>query len=65
VSSLEADTKKSRSKTDSPVPVSTSIGRPAAVTVGKGSRLRRKNRAKARKTNGTSDDGKNDGACML
>jgi hypothetical protein len=29
------------------------------------SRLGRKNRAKAEKTNGTSDDDENDGACML
>jgi hypothetical protein len=36
-----------------------------ATTMGGGSRLRRKNRAKARKTNGTSHDGENDGACML
>jgi hypothetical protein len=33
----------------------------AAVTMGGGSRLGWKNRAKAEKTNGTSDDGKNDG----
>jgi hypothetical protein len=32
---------------------------------GQGSRLRRKNRAKAGKTNGTFDDGENDGARML
>jgi hypothetical protein len=32
---------------------------------GRGSRLGRKNRAKAGKTNGTSDDGKNDGARMM
>ena len=32
---------------------------------GQGQRLGRKNRAKAGKTNGTSDDDKNDGACML
>jgi hypothetical protein len=44
-----------------PVPASTSIGRLAAVTVGGGSRLGWKNRAKAGKTNRTSDDGKNDG----
>jgi transcriptional regulator GlxA family with amidase domain len=53
--------RKVRSKTDSPVTASTSIGRLAATTVGGGSRLGRKNRAKARKTNGTSDDDENDG----
>jgi hypothetical protein len=37
----------------------------AVVTVGRGNRLGRKKRAKAGKTNGTSDDGENDGACML
>jgi hypothetical protein len=45
--------------------MSTSVGRLAVVTVGRGSRLGRKNRAKAGKTNETSDDGENDGACML
>jgi hypothetical protein len=30
-----------------------------------GSRMGRKNRTKAGKTNGTSDDGKNDGAHMM
>jgi hypothetical protein len=45
--------------------VSTSVGRLTAATVGGGSRLRRKNRAKAGKTNGTSDDDKNDGARMM
>jgi hypothetical protein len=43
----------------------TSVGRLVAVTVGRGSKLGRKNRAKAGKTNETSYDGKNDGACML
>jgi hypothetical protein len=57
--------RKARSKTDSHVPASTSIGRLAAATVGEGSRLGRKNRAKARKTNGTSDNGENDGVRML
>jgi hypothetical protein len=33
--------------------------------MGEGSRLGRKNMAKARKTNGTSDDGEDDGARML
>jgi hypothetical protein len=33
--------------------------------VGGGSKLGRKNRAKAGKTNGTSDDGENDGARMM
>jgi hypothetical protein len=42
-----------------------SVGQLAAVTMGRGSRLGRKNRAKAGKTNGMSDDGKNDGVCML
>jgi hypothetical protein len=37
----------------------------AAATVDRGSSLGRKNRAKAGKTNGMSDDGENDGACML
>jgi hypothetical protein len=41
------------------------VGRLAAVTVDGGSRLGRKNRAKAGKTNGTSDDGKNDVARMM
>jgi hypothetical protein len=36
-----------------------------AATVGGVSRLGRKNRAKAEKMNGTSDDGENDGACMM
>jgi hypothetical protein len=36
-----------------------------AVTVGGGSRLGRKNRAKAGKTNGTFDDSENDGARMM
>jgi hypothetical protein len=53
------------SKTDSPVPASTSIGRLTAATVGRGSRLGRKNRAKARKMNGASGDGENNGARML
>jgi hypothetical protein len=39
--------------------------RRAAATVGEGSRLGRKNMAKSRKTNGTSDDGEDDGARML
>jgi hypothetical protein len=47
------------------VPASTSVGRLTATIVGGGSRLGRKNRAKAGKTNGTSDDGGNDGASML
>jgi hypothetical protein len=42
-----------------------SVGRLTTVTVGRGSRMGRKNRAKAEKTNGTSDDSENDGACML
>ena len=45
--------------------MSPSVGRLAATTVGGGSRLGRKNRAKAGKTNGTSDDGENDGARMM
>jgi hypothetical protein len=36
-----------------------------AATMGRGSRLGRKNKAKVGMTNGTSDDDKNDGACML
>jgi hypothetical protein len=47
------------------VPTSTSIGRLAATTVSRGSRLERKNRAKAGKTNGTSDGRENDGARMM
>jgi hypothetical protein len=35
------------------------------ATMGGGSRLGRKNRAKAEKTNGTSDDDENDGAHMM
>jgi hypothetical protein len=65
VSSSAAHTKKARSKTDSPVPASMSVGRLAAATMGRGSRLRRKNMGKAGKMNGTSDDGENDGACIL
>jgi hypothetical protein len=42
-----------------------SIDRLAVATVGGGSRLGRNNRAKARKTNGTTDDDENDGARML
>jgi hypothetical protein len=42
-----------------------SVGRLAAATMGRGSRLGRKNIAKAGKTNGTSDDGENDGARKL
>jgi hypothetical protein len=45
--------------------MSTSVSRLAAATSGGGSRLGMKNKAKARKTNGASDDGKNDGACMM
>jgi hypothetical protein len=33
--------------------------------VGMGNRLGRKNRVKAGKMNGTSDDGENDGTCMM
>jgi hypothetical protein len=36
-----------------------------AMTVGRGSKLRRKSRVKAGKTNETFDDGENDGAHML
>jgi predicted GNAT family N-acyltransferase len=43
--------------------VRTRVGRLAAATVGRGSRLGRKNMAKAGKKNGTSDDDENDGAC--
>jgi hypothetical protein len=57
--------RKAKSKTDSTIPTSTSVGRLATTIVGGGSRLGRKNRAKAGKTNGTSDDGENDGASML
>jgi hypothetical protein len=42
-----------------PVPSSTSVGRLAAATVGGGSRLERKNRAKVGKTNETFNDGEN------
>jgi hypothetical protein len=42
-----------------------SVGRLAATTVGDGSRLGRKNMTKVGKTNGTSDDDKNDGAHMM
>jgi hypothetical protein len=48
-----------------PVPASMSVGRLAVATVGGGSRLGRKIREKAGKTNGTSDDGENNGARML
>jgi hypothetical protein len=36
-----------------------------ATTVGEGSRMGRKNKTKAGKTNGMSDDDKNDGAHMM
>jgi hypothetical protein len=42
-----------------------SVDRLADATVDRGNRLWRKNMAKAGKTNGSSDDGENDGACML
>jgi hypothetical protein len=48
-----------------PVPASTSVGRLTAATVGEGSRLGWKNRAKAGNTNRTSDDGENDGVRMM
>jgi hypothetical protein len=57
--------KKARSKIDSPVPASISVGWLVAATVGGGSRLVRKNRARTEKTNGTSDDSENDGTHML
>jgi hypothetical protein len=60
-----AHTQKGQEQDDSPVPASRSVGRLVTVTVGGGSRLGRKNRAKARKMNGTSDDGENYGECML
>jgi hypothetical protein len=50
---------------DEHVPTSTNVGRLAAATVGGGSRLGRKNRTKGGKTNGTSDDGENDGGRVL
>jgi hypothetical protein len=42
-----------------------SVSRLMVATMGGGSRLGRKNRAKAEKTNGTSDDDENDGAHMM
>jgi hypothetical protein len=51
--------------TDSCCTLETSIGRLVAATVGGGSRLGRKNRVKAGKTNEASDDGENNGACMM
>jgi hypothetical protein len=48
-----------------PVLVSTSVGWLTAATVGGGSRLGRKNKAKVGKTNESSDDDENDGARML
>jgi hypothetical protein len=42
-----------------------SVGRLATATVGRGSRLGRKNRAKVGKTDETSDDVENDGARMM
>jgi hypothetical protein len=57
--------RKARSKTDLPVLVSTSVGWLTAATVGGGSRLGRKNKAKVGKTNESSDDDENDGARML
>jgi hypothetical protein len=42
-----------------------SVERLMVATVGEGSRLGRKNRAKAGKTNVTSDNGENDGARMM
>jgi hypothetical protein len=44
--------RKAKSKTDSSIPMSTSIDRLVTTTMGGGSRLGRKNRAKTRKTNG-------------
>jgi hypothetical protein len=58
-------THRRKARRTRPVPASTSIGRLAGVTVGGGSRLGRKNGVKVGKTNGTSDDGKNDGARMM
>jgi hypothetical protein len=49
--------------TDSPRTHIDDIGQLAATTVG--SRLGRKNRAKAGKTNGTSHDGENDVVRMM
>jgi hypothetical protein len=54
--------RKAKSKTDS---LRTCVGRLVAAIVNGGNRLGRKNRMKARKTNGMSDDGENDGARML
>jgi hypothetical protein len=45
--------------------MSTNVGRLVAATVSIGSMLGRKNMTKAGKTNGTSDDGENDGARMM
>jgi hypothetical protein len=42
-----------------------SIGRLAAATMGGGGKMGRKNRAKAGKRNGTSDDGENDAARLM
>jgi hypothetical protein len=47
------------------VPMSTSVAWLTVATVGRGSRLWRKNWAKVGKMNGTSDDSENDGAHML
>jgi hypothetical protein len=64
VSSSASRTKKGQEKNRlAPyVPASTSVGPLTSATVGEGSRLGRKNRAKVRKTNGTSDDYENEGA---
>jgi hypothetical protein len=56
---------RTRARPTRPVPTSMSVSRLAVVTMDGDSRLGRKNKAKAGKTNGTSDDGKNDGARML
>jgi hypothetical protein len=60
VSSSAAHTKKSQEQ-DRPYSRRSARG----CDCGQGIKLGRKNRAKAGKTNGTSDDGENDGVCML
>jgi hypothetical protein len=65
VSYSVARTEKARRKKTSPCTMSMSVGWLAATTMGGGSTLGRKNRPKAGKTNGMSDDGENDGAHML
>jgi hypothetical protein len=65
MSSSTTRTEKGQEHDQRPYLASTSVDQLMAAIVGGGSRLGRKNRAKAGKTNETSDDGENDGAHMM